>query len=147
MHLWTDWLFQPFFNSSLRGWEMLPFSSVLTFLGQLYSACRHYILRIPSIMRKKSSRRLEKGPPWPLSFPDGSVGKESVCNAGDAGDMSSIPGLGRSPGEGEGKGNPLQYSCLEKSCGQRSLAGYSPWRHKESYTTKEARLTGLLGGQ
>ena len=42
------------------------------------------------------------------SFPGGSVGKESVCNAGDP---DSIPGLGRSPGEGNG--NPLQYSCLE----------------------------------
>ena len=40
-----------------------------------------------------------------LGFPDSSVGKESTCNAGDA---SSIPGLGRSPGEG--KGYPLQYS-------------------------------------
>ena len=38
----------------------------------------------------------------------GSDGKASVCNAGDPG---SIPGLGRSPGEGNG--NPLQYSCLE----------------------------------
>ena len=38
-------------------------------------------------------------------FPDSSVGKESTCNAGDLG---SIPGLGRSPGEG--KGYPLQYS-------------------------------------
>ena len=44
------------------------------------------------------------------SFPSGSVGKESACNAGDTGDMGSIPGLGRSPGEGSG--NPLQYSCL-----------------------------------
>ena len=42
-----------------------------------------------------------KGLPWWLS------GKKSTCNAGDAG---SIPGLGRSPGEGNG--NPLQYSCL-----------------------------------
>ena len=41
-------------------------------------------------------------------FPRSSVGKESACNAGD---LSSIPGLGRSPGEGNG--NPLQYSCLE----------------------------------
>ena len=41
-------------------------------------------------------------------FPDSSVGKESVCNARDP---SSIPGLGRSPGEG--KGYPLQYSGLE----------------------------------
>ena len=43
-------------------------------------------------------------------FPGGSPGKESACNAGDLG---SIPGLGRSPGEG--KGYPLQYSCLENS--------------------------------
>ena len=40
-------------------------------------------------------------------FPGGSDGKESTCNAGDPG---SIPGSGRSPGEGNG--NPLQYSCL-----------------------------------
>ena len=41
-------------------------------------------------------------------IPDGSDGKASACSAGDPG---SIPGLGRSPGEGNG--NPLQYSCLE----------------------------------
>jgi len=46
------------------------------------------------------------------------VGKESSCNAGDPG---SIPGLGRSPGEGIGY--PFQYYCLENSHGQRSLAG------------------------
>ena len=43
-----------------------------------------------------------------MGFPHSSVGKESACNAGDPG---SIPGLGRSPGEGNG--NPPQYSCLE----------------------------------
>ena len=43
-----------------------------------------------------------------LGFPCGSAGKEPTCNAGDLG---LIPGLGRSPGEG--KGYPLQYSCLE----------------------------------
>ena len=43
-----------------------------------------------------------------LSFPGGSVHKESACNVGDLG---SIPGLGRSSGGGHG--NPLQYSCLE----------------------------------
>ena len=41
-------------------------------------------------------------------FLGGSVGKECACNIGDTG---SIPGSGRSPGEG--KGNPVQYSCLE----------------------------------
>ena len=43
-------------------------------------------------------------------FSGGSDGKASACNVGDSG---SIPGLGRSPGEGNG--NPLQYSCLENS--------------------------------
>ena len=43
-----------------------------------------------------------------LSFPRVSDGKESACNVGDPG---LIPGSGRSPGEG--KSNPLQYSCLE----------------------------------
>ena len=45
-----------------------------------------------------------------LGFPSGPTGKESACNAGDLG---SIPGLGRSPGEG--KGYPLQYSVPENS--------------------------------
>ena len=45
-----------------------------------------------------------------VGFPDGSEGKESACNAGDP---CSVPGLGRSPGEGNG--NPFQYYCLENS--------------------------------
>ena len=60
---------------------------------------------------------------WGL-LPGGSDRKESACQLEDAGDMGWIPGSGRSPGEGNV--NPLQYSCLEKSHGQRSLAGYSP---------------------
>ena len=57
----------------------------------------------------------EKGKIWLpipvfLGFPGGSDSKESACNAGDLG---SIPGLGRSPGEGNGY--PLQYSGLENS--------------------------------
>ena len=43
-------------------------------------------------------------------FPGGSDGKESACNVKD---LSSFPGLGRSPGEGNSY--PLQYSCLKKS--------------------------------
>ena len=46
-----------------------------------------------------------------IGLAGGSMGKESACNAGDTGDVGSIPGLGRSPGEGHG--NPFQYSCLE----------------------------------
>ena len=45
-----------------------------------------------------------------MGLPRGLSGKESACNAGDAGGVGSIPALGRSPGEGNG--NPLQYSCL-----------------------------------
>ena len=63
--------------------------------------------------------------------------KESTCNSGDLG---LIPGLGRSLGGGHG--NPLQYSCLENPHGQRSLAGYSPWGHKESDKTE--RVSTLL---
>ena len=54
-----------------------------------------------SLEKIKSSRETR-------GFPYGSDGKESACNAGDLG---SFPGLGRSPGEGNG--TPLQYSCLE----------------------------------
>ena len=57
-----------------------------------------------------------------------------VNNSANAGDAGSIPGSGSSPGEGNG--SPLQYSCLENSHGQRSLAGYSPWGRKESDTTE-----------
>ena len=46
-------------------------------------------------------------------FPGGSVVKNPSANAGAAGDTSSIPGSGRSPGVGNG--NPLQYSCLQNS--------------------------------
>ena len=48
-------------------------------------------------------------------FPGSSVGKESACHAGDPG---SIPGSGRSPGEGYGK--PLYYSCLENPMDRRA---------------------------
>ena len=51
-------------------------------------------------------------------YPGGSDDKEFACNAGELG---SIPGLGRPPREGNG--NPSQYSCLENPCGQRGLAG------------------------
>ena len=60
-------------------------------------------------------------------FPGGTVVKNPPANAGDARDASSIPGLGRSPGEGNG--NPLQYPCWEiplkeepgRGCGLQSM--------------------------
>ena len=55
-------------------------------------------------------RTYTKAQKYERGFPGGSDGEESACSAGDLG---SIPGLGRS--SGEGNGNPLQYSCLENS--------------------------------
>ena len=57
------------------------------------------------------------------------MGKESACNAGDAGDMGLIPGLGKSPGVGNG--NLLQYSCLENSMDREVWEVYDPNGHKE----------------
>ena len=62
----------------------------------------------------------------------GSVVKNPPTSAGD---VASIPGLGRSLGAGNG--NPLQSSCLENPHGQRSLVGYSPWGCKELDMTEQ----------
>ena len=80
-----------------------------------------------------------KGFWWVLSeimgFPCSSVGKESDCNAGDLG---SIPGWGRSAGEGNG--NPLQYSCLEKPMkrGAWWAPVYGVIRVRHNWATKHA---------
>ena len=63
--------------------------------------------------------------------------KNPLANAGDLRAAGLIPGLGRSPGGGNG--NPylsILYSCLENPHGQRSLAGFSPWGLKESDMTE-----------
>ena len=67
----------------------------------------------------------------PHTFPGSSDSKASAYNAGESG---SIIGSGKS--SGEGNGSPLQYSCLEKAHGQRSVVGYSPWSRKESDRTE-----------
>ena len=67
-----------------------------------------------------------------IGFSNGSVGKESACNAGDARNAGLIPGSGRSPGEGNG--NPPQYSCLKNSVDRGAWqATYSP-RVTKSWT-------------
>ena len=67
---------------------------------------------------------------WILDFPGGSDSKASAYHVGDLG---SIPGSGRSPGEGNG--SPLQYSCLENPR-DRGAWWASPWGHKESDMTE-----------
>ena len=73
------------------------------------------------------SKRFKDSEEFHGGFSGVSDSKEYICNAGDLG---SVSGLGRFPGEVNS--NPLQYSCLENPHGQRSLAAYSPWAHKES---------------
>ena len=74
--------------------------------------CRGISLGIPQLRVAQSG-----------AIPGGSGGKDSACNAGDLG---SVPGLGRSPGEGDG--NPLQYSCLENSIDRRTIHGVTKSR-------------------
>ena len=79
---------------------------------------------------------MERGSRHSPYFPGGSDSKVSARNVGDLG---SIPGSGRCPGEGNG--SPFQYSCLENPMDLRSLVtcslvGYSPWGRKESDTTE-----------
>ena len=66
-------------------------------------------------------------------YPGSSAGKESPCNAGDVG---SIPGLGRSPSRGHG--NPLQYSCLENYMGREA------WQVTAHGVSKELERTQQL---
>ena len=73
--------------------------------------------------------------------PGGSDGKELTCNARAAGEAGSIPGSGRSPGEGNG--NPLQCSCLgnptDRAAWQATVHGVA-----ESYTTEETEYTHII---
>ena len=69
----------------------------------------------------------------PQDFPGGSDGKASAYNAGDLG---SIPGSGRSPGEGNG--NPLQYSCLENP-----MDGGAWWATVHGVTKSQTQLSDL----
>ena len=68
-----------------------------------------------------------------MGFPGGSVVKNPLASAGDARDISSILGLGRSPGEGNG--NLLQYSCLENPTDRGIWQGTVHGVSKESETT------------
>ena len=65
-----------------------------------------------------------------LRFPGGSEVKASAC---DGGHLGSIPGSGRSPGEGNG--NPLQYSFWRNPMDTGAWWGYSPWGRKQSDIT------------
>ena len=92
----------------------------------LLSYLKQTFLPIPSFLKKKKHLFFCIG-----GFPGGSDGKEFDCNAGD---LASIPGSGKPPGEGNG--NPLQYSCLENSTDRGTVHGAA----KESNTTERLTL-------
>ena len=132
-------MYQPLVYTCLLLLEPLSHSSILSCPYRL-SQCT----RLSSLCYKATSQQLSVLhvvmymflPKWrnfsgEEDFPGGARGKEFLCNVGNLG---SIPGLGRSPGEGNG--NPLQYSGLENSMDRGILAGYSPWGCKESDTTE-----------
>ena len=79
-----------------------------------------------------------------MGFPGGSDGKESACNAGD---LSSTPGAGRSPGEGTG--NPPQFSCLENSmygrAWQATVHGSQRIGHHQATNTTTPQALLLFG--
>ena len=95
----------------------------------------NHLLKFPfgSFLSPPSDHSVNVGLTLP-GFPRGSAGKESSCSAGDLG---SIPGLGRSTGEG--KGYPLQYSGLEKSMN----CIVSPWGRQDSDATERLSLSRL----
>ena len=103
--------------------DFIFFSSKITLDGE-YS---HGIKR-PLLFGRKALANLDNI----LGFLGGSVDKESACNAGDAG---SIPGLGKIPWRKAWQ--PTTVFLHGKSHGQRSLAGYNSWGHKESDTTEQ----------
>ena len=105
----------------------------------------HSLTENPTLGKKESTQKIPGKhsltqlwmafPKTFLGFPGGSHGKESTCNAGDTG---SIPGSRRSPGEG--KGYPLQYSCLENSMDRKHSYSFLPWLKSAFFLTKPFRL-------
>ena len=74
-----------------------------------------------------------------MGFPGGSDGREYVCSAEDLG---SVPGMGGSPGEGNGY--PLQYSCLESAMDRGAWQAKNPWGHKQLDTAEQLILLLFL---
>ena len=109
--------FETFERNVSWGQVLCPHTSALC-----YSICLEYLTSIFQML----SRCLNPSDPFLdltdiiISYADGSSGKESTCKAKHAGDLGSIPGLGRSPAGGNG--NPLQYSC-QGNCTARGAWG------------------------
>ena len=109
-----------------------PISSLAIHAAQLRTGKMiHDTLFLPRVCNSKIiTLSMRKG------FPCGSAGKESACNAGDLG---LIPGLGKIPWRRAWQPTPVLLPGV--SHGQRSLAGYSPWGHKELGMTERLSMS------
>ena len=131
---------------SLSHWDTrereVPFPSFLAYQG--HNACRY-----SNDSRLWSAHLLSCLTSWSdlcnalcycQKVPGGSDGREFAYSM-----EIRVWSLGQEGRSGEGNGYPLQYSCLKNSHGQRSLAGYSPWGHKESDMTEWLILVIIIG--
>ena len=82
--------------------------------------------KMNTLVRSQTFMEMVNGFYW--GFPGGTDGKESACNVADQG---LIPGLGKSPGEGNGY--PLQYSCLENSMDREAWQATGPWGQRAGH--------------
>ena len=103
--------------------------------GRLSCSPHWWILGLPSQPYNHVSQFLAINSLVPVSHCQASLVAQIRNLPANAGGLGSIPGSGKSPGEGNGYS--LQYSCLENPHRQRSLLGYSLWGHKESDTTEK----------
>ena len=100
-----------------------PFMSTALLIQQIPLRAEVTLLKFTSNRGVQRCQALASVP-LGLGFPWWLIGKESTCSKGDLGNVGLIPWLGRS--SEEGNSNTRQYSCMEKSHGQRSLVSYSP---------------------
>ena len=98
---------------------------------------RNLFMKQKQTQAQKSNLWSSKGDKQRKGFPCGSAGKESACNAGD---LDSIPGLGRCSGEGERLPTPIFWPGEFQGL-------YSPWGRKELDTTEHLSLSLSMGGR
>ena len=91
--------------------------------------------------KKKKSRKMSRGHTY-QGLSQWLISREPACPCRRQKRCGFDPGLGSSPGKGNG--NPLQYSCLENPHGQKSVVGYSPQGCKESDTTEATQHAHIL---
>ena len=122
-HNWATSLSLSTFMHWRRKWQPTPVFLPGESHGEAWWAAVHGVAQSRTWLKWLSSSSSSSH--W--VFPGGSARKESACNEGDLG---SIPGSERSPGEGNGY--PLPVFMPKEFHGQRSLVGYSPWGHKQT---------------